>query len=128
MSILEEDHATVRQRLQAKKIQIALNSSDAFHQIVPLVTKPLRKDQTMSMWQTIREIISRNKGNKTDRAFVATQECRLSRYALICILVYARGQNATNPARHQGALVCSLRFDPQPPTKVPNNRPQDATP
>ena len=59
MSILDDDHATVRQKIQAKKTQIALNSSDAFQRIVPLVTKPLRKDQTMSMRQTMREIISR---------------------------------------------------------------------
>ena len=60
MSILDDDHATVRQKLQAKKTQIALNSSEAFQWIVPLVTKPLRKNQTMSMRQTMREIISRN--------------------------------------------------------------------
>ena len=60
MSILDDDHATARQKLQAKKTQIALNSSEAFKRIVPLVTKPLRKDQTMSMRQTIRERISRN--------------------------------------------------------------------
>ena len=60
MSILDDDHATVRQKLQAKKIQIALNSSETFQRIVPLVTKPLRKDQTMSMKQTMRE---RSSGN-----------------------------------------------------------------
>ena len=60
MSILDDYHATVRQKLQAKKTQIALNSSEAFQRIVPLVTKPLRKDQTKSMRQTMREIISRN--------------------------------------------------------------------
>ena len=60
MSILDEYHATVRQKRQAKKTQIALNSSDAFQRILPLVKKPLRKDQTMSMRQTMREIISRN--------------------------------------------------------------------
>ena len=60
MSILDDDHATVRQKLQAKKTQIALNSSEAFRRIVPLVTKPLRKDQTMSMSQTMRERMSRN--------------------------------------------------------------------
>ena len=60
MSILDDDHATVRQKLQAKKTQIALNSSEAFHRIVPLVTKPLRKDQTMPMKQTMRERSSRN--------------------------------------------------------------------
>ena len=60
MSILDEDHATVRQKLHAKKTQIVLNSSEAFQRIVPLVTKPLRKDQTISMRQTMREIISRN--------------------------------------------------------------------
>ena len=60
MSILDDDHATVRQKLQAKKTQIAFNSSEAFLRIVPLVTKPLRKDQTMSKRQTMREIISRN--------------------------------------------------------------------
>ena len=60
MSILDDDHETVRQKLQAKKTEIALNSSEAFQRIVPLVTKSLRKDQTMSMRQTMREIISRN--------------------------------------------------------------------
>ena len=58
MSILDDDHATLRQKLQAKKTQIALNSSEAFQRIV-LVMKPLRKDQTMSMRQNMREIISR---------------------------------------------------------------------
>ena len=60
MSILDDDHATVRQKLQAKKTQIALNSSEAFQRIVPLVTKPLRKEQTMSMRHTMREKTSRN--------------------------------------------------------------------
>ena len=60
MSILDDDHATVRQKLQAKKTQIALNSPEAFQRIVPLITKTLTKDQTMSMWQNMREIISRN--------------------------------------------------------------------
>ena len=60
MSILDDDHATVRQKLQAKKTQIALKSSEAFQRIVPLVTKSLRKDQTMSMKQTMRKIISGN--------------------------------------------------------------------
>ena len=60
MSILDKDHANMRQKLQANKTQIALNSSEAFQRIVPLVTKPLRKDQTMSMRQTMREILSRN--------------------------------------------------------------------
>ena len=59
-SILNDDHATGQQKLQAKKTQIALNSSEACQQIVPLVTKPLRKDQTMSMRQNKRVIISRN--------------------------------------------------------------------
>ena len=58
MSTLDDDNATARQKLQAKKTQIALNSSEAFQRIVPLVTKPLRKDQTMSMRQNIREVIS----------------------------------------------------------------------
>ena len=60
MSILDDDHETVRQKLHAKKTQIALNSSEAFQRIVPLVTKPMRKDQTMSKRQTTRKIISRN--------------------------------------------------------------------
>ena len=60
MSILNDDHATVRQKLQAKKTQVALNSSGAFQRIVLLVTKPLRKDQTMSIRQTMRERMSRN--------------------------------------------------------------------
>ena len=60
MCILDDDHATERQKLQAKRTQIALNSSDAFQRIVPLVTKPLTKDQIMPMKQTIRERISRN--------------------------------------------------------------------
>ena len=59
MSTLDDDNAIARQKLQAKKTQIALNSSEAFQRIVPLVTKPLRKDQTMSMRQNMREIISR---------------------------------------------------------------------
>ena len=59
MSTLDDDNATARQKLQAKKTQIALNSSEAFQRIVPLGTKPLRKDQTMSMRQNIREVISR---------------------------------------------------------------------
>ena len=60
MSILDDDDATVRQKLPAKKTQIALNSSEAFQRIVLRVTKRLRKDQNMSMRQTMREIISRN--------------------------------------------------------------------
>ena len=48
MSTLDDDNATARQKLQAKKTQIALHSSEAFQRIVPLVTKPLRKDQTKS--------------------------------------------------------------------------------
>ena len=60
MSTLDDDIATVRQKLLAKKTQIALNSSEAFQRIVPLVTKPLGKDQTLSMRQNMREIISRN--------------------------------------------------------------------
>ena len=60
MSILDDDHATMRQKLQAKKAQIALNFSEAFQRIVPLVTKPLRKDETMWMKQTMRERISNN--------------------------------------------------------------------
>ena len=59
MSTLDDDNATARRKLHAKKNQIALNSSEAFQRIVPLVTKPLRKDQTMSMRQNLREIISR---------------------------------------------------------------------
>ena len=60
MSTLDDDHAAVRQNLQAKKTQIVLNSSEAFQRIVPLVAKPLRKDQTTSMRQTMRDIFSRN--------------------------------------------------------------------
>ena len=60
MRALDDDHATERQKLQAKKTQIALKSSEAFQRIVPLVTKPLRKRQIMSMKQTMRERISRN--------------------------------------------------------------------
>ena len=60
MSTLDDDNATVRQKLQAKKTQIALNSSETFQRIIPLVTKPLRKDHTMSMRQNMREIISRS--------------------------------------------------------------------
>ena len=67
MSILDDDHATVRQKLQAKKTQIALNSSEAFQRIV-LVTKPLRKDRTMSMRQNMREVISRTTRNNTPAA------------------------------------------------------------
>ena len=58
--ILDDDHATMRQKLQAKKTQIALNSSEAFLRILPLVTKPQTKDQIMSMKQTMWERISRN--------------------------------------------------------------------
>ena len=59
MSTLDDDNATAWQKLQATKTQIALNSSDAFQRIVPLVTKPLTKDQTTLMRQNIREMISR---------------------------------------------------------------------
>ena len=59
MSTQDDDNATAQQRLQAKKTQIALKFSDAFQRIVTLVTKPLRKDQTMSMRQNMREIVSR---------------------------------------------------------------------
>ena len=47
MSIVDDDHATVRQKLQAKKTQISLNSSEAFQRIVPVVTKLQVKDQTI---------------------------------------------------------------------------------
>ena len=60
MNILGDDHVTVRQKLHAKKTQIALNSSEAFQRIVPLVTKPLTKDQIMLMKQSRREKIRRN--------------------------------------------------------------------
>ena len=60
MSIPDDDHATVQQKLQAKKTQIVLKSSEAFQRIVPLVTKPLRKDETLPMRQTMPEVISRN--------------------------------------------------------------------
>ena len=60
MSILDDDHATMRQKLRSKKTQIAFNNSDAFQRIVPLLMKPLKKHQNMSMRQTMREIISRN--------------------------------------------------------------------
>ena len=43
MSILDDDHATVLQKLHAKKTQIALSSSEEFQRIVPLVTKLLEK-------------------------------------------------------------------------------------
>ena len=49
----------MRQKPQAKKIQIDLNSSEAFHQIVLRVMKPLRKDETMSMGQSMQEITRR---------------------------------------------------------------------
>ena len=49
MSIVGDDNATERKKLQAKKTQIALNSPEAFQRIVPLGTKQLRKDQTMPM-------------------------------------------------------------------------------
>ena len=62
MSTLDDDNATARQKLQAKKTQIALNSSKAFRRIVPLATKTLRKDETMSMRQNMRQIISRTTG------------------------------------------------------------------
>ena len=60
MSILNDDHATVWQKHSAKKTQIALNSSEAFLRIVPLVTKLLTKDQIISVTQTMRERSSRN--------------------------------------------------------------------
>ena len=60
MSTLDDDNATTRRMLQAKKTQIAFNFSEVFQRIVPLVTKPLRKAQIMSMRQTMREPISRN--------------------------------------------------------------------
>ena len=60
MSTLDDDNETARQKLQAKKTQIALNASEAFQRIVPLVTKPLRKDQTMSMRQSMGDVIIRN--------------------------------------------------------------------
>ena len=53
MSILDDHHATVQQKLQARNTQIALR-------IVQLVTKPLTKDPIMSVKQTMQEIISRN--------------------------------------------------------------------
>ena len=43
MSILDDDHATELQILQAKMTQIASNFSEAFQRIVPLVTKPAAK-------------------------------------------------------------------------------------
>ena len=55
ISILDDDHATERQKLQAKKTQMALNTSEAFQRIVSLVSKPLTKDQIVSMKQTMRE-------------------------------------------------------------------------
>ena len=60
MSILDDDHATEQQKLQAKKTQIALNTAEAFQRIVALATKPLTEDQIMSMKQIMRERISRN--------------------------------------------------------------------
>ena len=60
MSIPDDDHAIQRQKIQAEKTQIAFNSSEAFQLIVPLVAKPLRKDQIISMEQTMRERISNN--------------------------------------------------------------------
>ena len=59
MSILDDDHATEQQKLQAKKTQIALNTAEAFQRIVALATKPLTEDQIMSMKQIMRERISR---------------------------------------------------------------------
>ena len=60
MSILDDDHATERQKLQAKKTQTAVNTSEAFQRIVTLVTNPLTIDQILSMEQSMRERISRN--------------------------------------------------------------------
>ena len=60
MSIPDDDHATVLQKLQAKKTQTALNSSEAFQRMVPLVTEPRRKEQIMTIMQTMRKIIIRN--------------------------------------------------------------------
>ena len=59
MSTPDDDNATARQKLQAKKTQIALNSGEAFQRNVPLGTKTPGKDETMSMEQNMREIISR---------------------------------------------------------------------
>ena len=58
MSILDDNHATVQQKLHAKKTQAVF--SQAFQRIVPLVTKPVTEDQAMSIRKTMREIISRN--------------------------------------------------------------------
>ena len=44
MSTLDDDHATERQKLQAKTTQIAFNTSEAFQRIVPMVSTPLTKD------------------------------------------------------------------------------------
>ena len=60
LGILDDDRATMRQKLQEKQTQISFNSSEAFQPIVQLVTKSLREERTMSMRQTMREIISRN--------------------------------------------------------------------
>ena len=46
-SFLKDNYATERQKLHARKTQIALKPSQAFRPIVPLVTKPLRKGQIM---------------------------------------------------------------------------------
>ena len=54
MSNLDDNHATERQELQARKTQIDLTSSDAFQRIVPLVTRPPRKGQIMSMKLNMR--------------------------------------------------------------------------
>ena len=59
-SFPDDDHAIVRQKLQEKKTQISLNSSEVFRLIVIPVTKLLIKNQIMSMTETIRERFSRN--------------------------------------------------------------------
>ena len=70
IEILDDDHATGRQKVQARKTKIALNSSEALQRIIPLVTKPMRKDQIMSMKQTMRERLSRNKRRPVPCSFL----------------------------------------------------------
>ena len=57
MSIPKDDHATMQQKLQAKKTHIALKTSEAILWVVPLVSKPLTKDHITPMNQTMREQI-----------------------------------------------------------------------
>ena len=87
MNILDDDNATARQKLQARKTQIGLNSSEAFQRIVLIFTKPLRREQTMSMRYNIREVISRSMRRReriSERLPEALQLKSMKHKALAC--------------------------------------------